>query len=87
LESELNSYKEKWASTQCDLQDCEANIKTVEKERDRALTLLNKTLQALETERTKVKDLEDNVEENHFAANLQTTSKNVSLLLKACMII
>jgi hypothetical protein len=82
LETELKSYKDKWAENQCDLQDSEAKLRETEKEHDKILTILSKTVKALETERMKNNDLENHVAESYVAAASQTNTKTVSLVYK-----
>lgn len=58
LQGDLNEYKDKWASAQCDLLDSQEKLNETEKERDKALTILKGTLDKLKEETEKVFELE-----------------------------
>lgn len=58
MEKDLYDFKDKWASTQCDLHDAELKIKETEDEHERAIKMLQKALQTLEEERRKIIMLE-----------------------------
>lgn len=63
LEKELQEFKDKWAATQCDLQDTEEKLKEVDHEREKTLKLLKSTLEALEQEREKCRQLNESLVE------------------------
>jgi hypothetical protein len=50
----LNEYKDRWASSQCDLHDAESKYKETEEERQKTLKLLQNTLETLADSNQKV---------------------------------
>lgn len=58
LEKELREFKDKWAATQCDLQDAEDKLKETEHEREKTLRLLQSSLAAHEEKNMKIIALE-----------------------------
>lgn len=51
LQKELHEYKEKWASTQCDLQDAQESLASTEAERTKTIACLKTTIEALDQQR------------------------------------
>lgn len=54
LEKELADYKDRWASSQCDLDDAEAKCKEIEEDRQKTFKLLQTTLETLAESNQKV---------------------------------
>lgn len=50
----MRDYKDRWASSQCDLQDAETKYKDTEEERQKALKILQTTLETLAESNQKV---------------------------------
>lgn len=50
----MSEFKDRWASTQCDLDDMEINYKETEEERKKTLKLLQSTLETLAETNQKV---------------------------------
>lgn len=78
LETDLNEYKVKWASAQCDLQDTVEKLKATEHEREKTLSLLKSSLVALEEKRVEVINLENQVAESRASGFNKDRAKNVS---------
>lgn len=78
LEADLNKFKEKWASAQCDLQDTEEKLTETEKERTKALTLLKGTLEQLEEERLRIFELEAQIADTSVSGMNKDHTKSVS---------
>lgn len=63
LESELMAFKDRWATTQCDLQDAEEKLKAQKAEEKKAYEMLKKTMTDLKMEREKISILENKITE------------------------
>jgi hypothetical protein len=78
LEIELHEFKNKWAESQCDLQDTEQKLVQTVAEREKAVVCLKDALEALNAERMKVIGLENQAAESYVSASNNDASKNVS---------
>lgn len=80
LEADLKLFKDRWASTQCDLQDAEEKLKQKKIEETKALEFLKRTLQDLQREREKINQLENKITEldTSTGRNNKESLKNVS---------
>jgi septal ring factor EnvC (AmiA/AmiB activator) len=78
LEADLSKFKDKWASTQCDLQDTQEKLKETEKERTKTLTLLQGTLQQLEEERLRIYELETQISDTSASGMNKDRTTSVS---------
>lgn len=74
----MREFKDKWAASQCDLQDTEEKLKETEYERQKTLKVLTKTLKSLDEERSKINDLENQIVENVGGAMNKERAKSVS---------
>lgn len=57
LQKELQEFKEKWASSECDLIDAQKNYEEKEEERQNTFKFLQVTLKKLEESKEKVNEL------------------------------
>ncbi|XP_070493526.1 putative leucine-rich repeat-containing protein DDB_G0290503 isoform X2 [Chironomus tepperi] len=80
LENELKDFKEKWASTQCELNDVEEKLKESEDERQKTLKYLTQCLQTLDENRQKISAMEIMIEKKQGSGiDTEETKKNAEI--------
>lgn len=87
LETELQEFKEKWASAKCDLQDTEQKLKETETERMKTLSILKGTLESLESERKKINELESVISANCASGVNSDCARNVSRIVNLILLL
>jgi hypothetical protein len=76
----LKDFKDKWASTQCDLSDVENKLKESEEERQKTLKYLTQCLQTLDENRQKMTEMELIIEQKQeFGIDANETKKVIFL--------
>lgn len=76
----MHEYKDKWATTQCDLQDAQEKYEDSETERKKTLKVLQEALDTLKVERQKIKVFENLIAEQGAAAVTQEGARRVSIM-------
>lgn len=74
----MKDFKEKWASTQCELNDVEQKLKESEEERQKTLKYLTKCLQTLDENCQKIAALESLIQQNQESGIDKDETKKVS---------